>query len=116
MADPSSTPTPITSIIDTKSFMVLGNATATCHTGRRVKIKRTGLSSIHGTIGSPSSFNGASTTVTLTEDSDALDANCIGLWVAQMSGPGGYSSLPVHPHEDENSGGDRTIVSGGTWA
>jgi hypothetical protein len=116
MADPSSTPTTIT-FVDEKTFTISGDATAACHVGRRVKVKRTALASIHGTISS-SSLNAGITTVILTADSEDLDANCVGIWIAQMSGPGGYSSLPVHPHENENSGGNtlENDFDAGSWS
>lgn len=115
MADPSSIPTAAT-YVDYKTFTVVGDCTDSCHTGRRIRA-RCGTSRVHGTIES-AGYVGGLTTIILTEGSDDLVNTLDGIWIGQISGPGGYSSLPVHPHADDNSGGDTLEgdLSGGTWS
>ena len=113
MADPSGAPTAAT-YVDDKTFTIAGDCTDSCHDGRRIRA-RCDTDRKHGTIES-AIFGGGLTTITLTEGSDNLNGTLDGIWIGQISGPGGYSSLPVHPHSDENSGGKDIELSGGTWS
>jgi hypothetical protein len=115
MADPSTPPT-TAAYIDYKTLTIAGDATAACHSGRRIRAK-CGTARMHGTVASSVYFGGF-TTVTLTEASDDLTSDLTGLWVGTISGPGGDSSLPVHPHDSENAGGDSIAadLDCGEWA
>lgn len=120
MADPDVNPTAAT-FVDASTFEITGNCLAECHTGRRIRAKLGDTERAHCTILS-STYNGTKTTITLTEGSDNLTSALSGVWVGIISGPGGYSSLPVHPHADDNSGGATLEgeltgdISGGDWS
>jgi hypothetical protein len=115
MSDPLSTATTATYVSAT-TFTLSGDHTVECHAGRRVRAKLDGSNRAHGNISS-SSYSGVTelTTVILTDDSESLTSELVGIWLGAISAPsGGDSSIPIHDHSDEENGGD-WLSDGITW-
>jgi len=97
--------------ISATSFSVVGDETDELHIGRRVKC--VGTSDWFGTI--LTSVYTSLTTVTLTADSDDLEASLTEMQVGIISGIEAKSSMPIHTHDgDEGSGGAVDPITGGT--
>lgn len=95
--------------IDTKTFSVEGNQLVEFHAGRRVKL--VGSTDWFGTIQS-ASYSGV-TTVVLTAGSDDIGASLTEVFYGIVSAVEAKSSMPIHDHEGEGSGGqlDHTKLS-----
>ena len=94
----------IASFVNYKTFTVNDDETEAFHNGRRVRCKLDGDNRAHGNVES-SSYNGSITTVILDEESDDLTSELTGVWYGVVSAYASDSSMPIHPHTDNETGG-----------
>jgi len=93
--------------INSKSFSVIGNQETEFHSGRRVKL--IGNTTWYGTI--LSSIYTSITTITLTDDSDSINNTLSEVFYGIISSTEASSSMPIHDHFGEGSGGSLDHVN-----
>ena len=93
----------VVSRTDADTFVVAGNQTDVFHAGRRVKME--GGADVYGTILS-SNFDDPNTSVNLTAASPDINAGITGVSYGVVSSTEGITSMPIHDHVGEGSGGE----------
>lgn len=83
----------VPTFVSTTSFTVLGDQRQIFDQGRRIQTTNTG-GTVYSSVSAPSTYDGTRTTVTLTNDSGALDAGLSAVFYGIISGTN--QALPPH--------------------